>query len=93
MDSILMLQKLNGDIPYEAQIFWHWFVSKYPEEFDNLPEDGEIAKMQELKMSEMSFKKISLFIKYCERKSKENVTGRHSRFWEKCKRYFGKRIL
>ena len=43
-----MLQRLAGEIPFEAKVFWFWFVSKYPEGFDNLPkrrdcEDARIA--------------------------------------------------
>ena len=64
MDAVIMLQRLTGDIPLEAKIFWHWFVSKYPQEFDNLPEDGAIAKMQQLRMADMSFDEISALIKF-----------------------------
>ena len=63
MDAVVMLQRLTGDIPFEAKVFWHWFVSKYPQEFDNLPQDGEIAKMQQLRMADMSFDKILALIK------------------------------
>ena len=64
MDAILMLQRLSGDIPPEAKVYWHWFVSKYPEEFDNLPQDGQIAKMQKLKIAEMPFEEISAMIEF-----------------------------
>lgn len=64
MDSVLMLQQITNDLPIEAKVYWHWFVSKYPEEFDNLPKDGPIAKMQRLKIAEMSFKQISAFIEF-----------------------------
>ena len=64
MDSVLMLQCITQNLPVEAKVYWLWFVSKYPEEFDNLPKDGPIANMQELKMAEMSFKQISAFIEF-----------------------------
>ena len=64
MDAVIMLQRLTGDIPLEAKIFWHWFVAKYPQEFDNLPEDGAIAKMQQLRIADMSFDEISALIKF-----------------------------
>ena len=58
MDAVLMLQGLTDSIPFEAKVFWAWFVSQYPQEFDNLPEDGEIAKLQELRMAELPYEKI-----------------------------------
>lgn len=64
MDSIVMLQRLANDIPNEAKIFWFWFVSKYPQEFDNLPKDGEIAKMQQQQLADWDFPKIVQFIKF-----------------------------
>ena len=64
MDAVVMLQRLSGNIPFGAKVYWHWFVSNYPEGFDNLPKDGEIAKMQRLKVAEMSFEDISTFIKF-----------------------------
>lgn len=64
MDSIVMLQRLSKEIPNEAKVFWFWFVSKYPQEFDNLPQDGEIAKMQEQNLSEWDFPTISQFINF-----------------------------
>jgi hypothetical protein len=42
MDAIVMLQQIACDIPIEAKVFWSWFVSKYPQEFENCPEDGGI---------------------------------------------------
>ena len=59
-----MLQGLSGDIPFEAKVFWNWFVSKYPQWFDNLPDDSEVAKMQSLRMADMSFEEISAFLKF-----------------------------
>ncbi len=64
MDSIVMLQRLANDIPNEAKVFWYWFVSKYPQEFDNLPKDGEIAKMQEQELANCDFPTIVQLIKF-----------------------------
>ncbi len=58
MDAIVMLQQLTGEIPDAAKVFWHWFVSYYPEEFDNLPKDGVIPEMQQQKFGEWSFPAI-----------------------------------
>ena len=63
MDAVLMLQRLAREIPLEAKLFWFWFVSKYPKQFDNLPEEGEIARMQELRLADMSFEEISTVLK------------------------------
>ena len=46
MDAVLMLQRMAHDIPFAGKVFWHWYVSKYPAEFEDLPKDGEVAKMQ-----------------------------------------------
>lgn len=62
MDAIVMLQQTAGDIPSEAKVYWFWFVSKYPQEFDNLPQDGEIAKMQSEGLSEWDFPTICQFL-------------------------------
>ncbi len=63
MDAIVMLQILKGTIPFQAKVFWFWFVSKYPEEFSNLPKDGEIATMQEANFAALDFEEIALFLK------------------------------
>ena len=62
MDAIVMLQKLANDIPIEAKVYWFWFVSKYPQEFDNLPQDGEIAKIQREGIAEWDFQTICKFL-------------------------------
>jgi len=64
MDAIVMLQQLTGEIPDAAKVFWHWFVSYYPEEFDNLPKDGVIAEMQRQKFGEWSFPAIVLYLRF-----------------------------
>ena len=64
MDATVMLQHLAGEIPFEAKVFWSWFVSKYPEGFDNLPKKGEIARMQELRLADKSFEEISMFLRF-----------------------------
>lgn len=63
MDAVLMLQRISGDIPREAQVFWNWFVSFYPEGFDKLPPDGPIARMQEQEFGKMEFHELAAFIK------------------------------
>ncbi|MBN2286332.1 MAG: hypothetical protein JXI43_07780 [Tissierellales bacterium] len=62
MDAIVMLQQLAENIPTEAKVYWFWFVSKYPQEFDNLPKDGEIAKMQSEGLTDWDFKTITQFL-------------------------------
>jgi hypothetical protein len=66
MDAILMLQQIAGDIPIEAKIFWTWFVSKYPEQFDNLPDGSEIRTMQQHKLANWDFRRISYFLEFAE---------------------------
>ncbi len=56
MDAIVMLQRPSGDIPIEAKLYRHWFVSKYHEEFEDCGE--EIKKMQQLNLGEMSFQQL-----------------------------------
>lgn len=66
MDAIVMLQQIAGDIPIEAKVFWSWFVSKCPQEFENCSEDGEIKKMQQQRLSDWDFPKICQFLGYAE---------------------------
>lgn len=66
LDAILMLQNISGEIPFEAKVYWHWFVSAYPEEFDNCPKDGHIAKMQKENYASKSFKELAMLIEFAE---------------------------
>jgi hypothetical protein len=34
MDAVVLLQRLDGEIPIEAKIFWSWFVTKHKELFE-----------------------------------------------------------
>ena len=82
MDAIVILHQISGNIPIEAKVYWFWFVSKYPQEFDNLPKDGEIAKMQRQKLSEWDFKTISQFLLFSdimEEANKDNSADTKSR--------------
>jgi hypothetical protein len=62
MDAIFMFQQLSGNLPIEAKVYWHWFVSKYPQDFDNLPEDSEIRKMQSSNIGKWDFPTICKFL-------------------------------
>ena len=66
MDAIVMLQGLCGDIPTEAKVYWYWFVSRYPEEFDNCPDGGVIKKMQEQGLADWDFETIRQFLSFCD---------------------------
>jgi hypothetical protein len=66
MDAIVMLQQLTGEIPLAAKVFWFWFVSKYPQEFEDCPEDGEIKKMIEQGLAEWDFPRICQFLSFCD---------------------------
>jgi hypothetical protein len=66
MDAIVMLQRLSSDIPIEAKIYWFWFVSKYPEEFADCPDDGEIKKMQAEGIANWDFPTICQFLTFCD---------------------------
>lgn len=66
-DAIVMLQQITGELPYEAKIYWLWFVSKYHEGFDNLPKDSEIKKFQEVDLGNLEFKDINKFIYYIDK--------------------------
>ena len=64
MDAVIMLQSLAYEIPFEGKVFWHWYVSKYPAEFEDLPKNSEVAKMQKLQLADMSFGEIAMFLKF-----------------------------
>jgi hypothetical protein len=66
MDAILLLQQIAADIPIEAKVFWIWFVSKYPEDFANLPDGSEIRKLQEHRLADWDFQRISYFLEFAE---------------------------
>lgn len=66
MDAIVMLQQAAGSIPMEAKVFWCWFLSKHPQEFENCPEGGEIRKMQQERLADWDFPTISEFLSYAD---------------------------
>lgn len=35
MDAVVMLQRLKGNIPVEAKIFWSWFITKHQDLFED----------------------------------------------------------
>jgi hypothetical protein len=39
MDAVVMLQRIAGEIPTEAKIFWSWFVSKHGDLFESFSKD------------------------------------------------------
>jgi hypothetical protein len=55
LDAIVMLQNISGKIPLEAKVFWSWFVSTYPDEFDNCPKDGSIKHLMSLGLNDGTF--------------------------------------
>lgn len=64
MDAILMLQQMTGNIPIEAKVFWSWFLSKYPQEFEDCPEGGEIREAIEQDLASLDFQTIQKFLHY-----------------------------
>ena len=63
MDAIVMLQRICGELPVEGKIFWHWFVSKNSESFDNVPDNGPIAAMQKQNVGSFSYTEIAAMIR------------------------------
>lgn len=66
MDAVVMLQRISGSLPMHARIYWAWFVSYYHEQFDNLPQDGEIAKLQEQELGKREFAELAQLLKFSE---------------------------
>jgi len=66
MDGVLMLQTIAGSLPIHARIYWAWFVSYYHEQFENLPPDGEVARLQQQELGSKSFDELAAFLKYAE---------------------------
>lgn len=66
MDGIVMLQRITGDLPIEAKIYWFWFVSKHPEDFANLPEESVIAELQKAELGQWDFGKLYQLIQYAD---------------------------
>jgi hypothetical protein len=66
MDGILLLQLITGKLPIEAKVFWIWFVSTRPAEFeDSLPE-GPIKEMQQMGIEKWDFKTIRQFLLFAD---------------------------
>ena len=74
MDAIVMLQQLTGEIPTEAKVFWFWFVSKYPQEFDNCPNGGPLKNMMEKNLASWDFQTICQFLKFCDIVGEANIS-------------------
>ncbi|MBE0383230.1 hypothetical protein PCARR_a1539 [Pseudoalteromonas carrageenovora IAM 12662] len=66
LDAILMLQNISGEIPLEAKVFWSWFVSTYPDEFSDSPEDGALKHLMSLGLNEWDFPTIRQFLTFGE---------------------------
>jgi hypothetical protein len=66
MDAIILMQRLKGTIPFAAKVYWLWFVSKFHEEFEELPEDSEVKKMQKENLAEWDFPTIAKFLQFCD---------------------------
>ncbi|WP_038247093.1 hypothetical protein [Ghiorsea bivora] len=62
LDAILMLQRISGNIPLEAKVFWGWFVATYPDEFDDCPNNGAIKNMMEMGLADWDFPTIHQFL-------------------------------
>jgi hypothetical protein len=62
LDAIIMLQRISGNIPLEAKVFWSWFVSTYPDEFNDCPDDGAIKNLMSMGLNEWDFPTISQFL-------------------------------
>jgi hypothetical protein len=66
MDAILLLQLVSGDIPIEAKVFWTWFVSTYPDEFETSLSDGPIKHMQQMGIEQWEFKEIRKLLEFAD---------------------------
>jgi hypothetical protein len=66
LDAILMLQNIAGELPLEAKVFWAWFVSTSPDEFDNCPEGGAIQNLISMGLNEWDFPTIRQFLTFGE---------------------------
>jgi hypothetical protein len=62
MDAILLLQLITGKLPIEAKVFWIWFLSTHPEEFEDALPDGPIKEMQQMGIEKWDFKTIRQFL-------------------------------
>jgi hypothetical protein len=66
MDNVLMLQQRSADIAFEAKVYWAWYVSRYADEFDDLPTNGAVKDLIALDAGAMSFPELSQFIVFNE---------------------------
>ena len=66
MDAILLLQLITGKLPIEAKVFWIWFVSTRPKEFEDSLPDGPIKEMQQMGVEKWDFKTIRQFLVFAD---------------------------
>ena len=64
MDAVLLLIGLTNDVPLEAKTYMAWFVSRYPDEFDDVPEDGELRRIQQLGVANWQLNEIDDFLRF-----------------------------
>jgi|GEM_PF-2274450 len=63
MDAILMHQNLTNNIPTEAKMYWHWYVSYFEEYFTDQPENGLIKEMIKWNIGKVPFEEILFQLK------------------------------
>jgi hypothetical protein len=66
MDAILLMRSISGVIPTEGKVFWIWFVTAYPGEFENLPPESEVRKFQKMGIEKWNFRTIRQFLLFAE---------------------------
>jgi hypothetical protein len=66
MDAILLLQLVSGDISIEAKVFWTWFVSTYPDEFETSLPDGPIKRIQQMGIEKWEFTEIRKLLEFAD---------------------------
>lgn len=65
MDAVVMLQRLKGNIPIEARVFWSWFVTKHQDLFEG---SGEATQsLMNIGLDPNDFNAIVTLLKFSDR--------------------------
>jgi len=63
-DAVTTLQVIAGDIPFEAKLYWAWFMCRHPGEFENAgPAVADIMK-DNRHLGTMSFRDIRQLLRF-----------------------------
>jgi hypothetical protein len=75
MDFVLLFQRQEGRIPFEAKLYWTWFVTKHRQLFEgSVPPEGAIQRLIELGLDPDDLSAIRTLLKLQNVRGDESLT-------------------